>query len=192
MTHNYHSPGVPWLLTTGCSTYRETKCHSVDRLLKRPWELMLPYRLEHHVLQILELIGHPSRPIRIDNLGRWRISAHSWTDFGVRHFMGHGPWRGGLCCCAVFITNFPERESETLKCVREMHTETTCRNKLISQTNTRRGLWSWGPSLVSMWTDDLGRCREEPCIKPANANVINSLTRHVYKQWLTAIGSLGG
>lgn len=50
------------------NTHRQVKLDGIYRSLEGPWELVLPQRLEHHLEQILQLVGLPLRPCHIDDL----------------------------------------------------------------------------------------------------------------------------
>lgn len=57
------------------NTYREVEFDSVYRSLKGPRELVLPQGLEHHLGQVLQLVGLALGPRRVGRLGGRRVDA---------------------------------------------------------------------------------------------------------------------
>lgn len=54
-------------------THRQSELDGVDGLVERPGELMLPQRLDHDILHVLQLIGLAAGFSGIRHLGRWRV-----------------------------------------------------------------------------------------------------------------------
>ena len=57
----------PQIQTSG-NTYGQAELHGVHRQVKRPSEVVLPQGLEHHLQQVLQLIGLPLGSVGVDVL----------------------------------------------------------------------------------------------------------------------------
>lgn len=61
------------ILTVEASTHRQVEFDGIHRRMKGPGELVFPQALQHHLEQILQLIGLALWPVEIDVLWGWRV-----------------------------------------------------------------------------------------------------------------------
>lgn len=98
LTHTFRAIPAP--------TYWETQCNCINWLAKRPREVMPPQSFDHHLLQVLQLIGHSSGTFGIEDLRRRGVSARSGTDFHISHraFPEAIDWTvGRILCCNLSV-----------------------------------------------------------------------------------------